>query len=533
MTPTPFLRPAPGVRLAAAVAVGFILLASSFILSANAQSGFVKLPLSINTPDQSELLPVISADGKTLYFTRTRIGMDSTVVFDIWRSHITNDSVFSKPEFVGGNLASSYGIAVTSISPDNNTLYLIGKMESDAPPDERLFVSHKLLGGWSIPEPIKIPNLHPRGIYTDYGFGPDQRTLVMALNRDSSLGDRDLYVSFFNNGKGVWSTPLWLGPEINSRYAEMTPYLASDNKTLYFSSDRPGGIGAVDVYRSIRLDDTWQHWSKPENLGPRVNRPGRTTFYTEDAEGKYGYVSWRLTESDQSDIYRVKVSREQAVALVRGVVHDPDGKPLAAEIHYERLDSQAGSTAPREAGNGSGTGSIVGDARSDPVTGEFEITLPAGARYALRAERDGYFPTSDNIDLTGLKSYEEIHRDLKLNRIQNGAAITLHNVFFETDKADLLPASFEELDRVKQLLTDHPEFKLQIAGFTDSTGTEAHNQLLSKDRAESVVNYLTQHGVAATRLSAIGYGSQKPVATNTTEEGRAKNRRVEFILVSK
>ncbi|HET6400370.1 MAG TPA: OmpA family protein [Candidatus Kapabacteria bacterium] len=521
------------LRLCAALAASFLLHASCFLLSAEAQSNFVKLPLSINTPDQSELLPVISADGKTLYFTRTRIGMDSTVVFDIWLSHITNDSVdpsrprdgrsiFSKPEFVGNNLASSYGIAVTSISPDNNTLYLIGKLESDAPPDERLFVSHKLLGGWSIPEPIKIPNLHPRGIYTDYSFGPDQRTLVMALNRDSSLGDRDLYVSFY---QGSWSTPLWLGPDINSRYAEMTPYLSSDNKTLYFSSDRPGGIGAVDVYRSIRLDDSWQHWSKPENLGVGVNRLGRTTFYTEDAEGKYGYVSWRLTESDQSDIYRVKVSREQAVALVRGIVRDAAGKPLAAEIHYERLAASTEDTSANESGSGSG--------RSDPVTGEYEITLPAGARYALRAERDGYFPTSDNIDLTGLKSYEEIHRDLKLNKIQSGAAITLHNVFFETDKAELLPASFEELDRVKQLLTDHPEFKLQIAGFTDSTGTEAHNDLLSKDRAKSVVNYLTEHGIDATRLSAIGYGSQKPVATNTTEEGRAKNRRVEFILVSK
>src|SRR5665213_3032612 len=197
-----------------------------------------KLPFSINTPDLSELLPVISADGKTLYFTRTRTGMDSTIVFDIWRSRITKDSVFSKPEFVGGNLASSYGIAVTSISPDNNTLYLIGKMESDAPPDERLFVSHKLLDGWSIPEPIKIPNLHPSGIYTDYTFGPDQHTLVMALDRDSSLGDRDLFVSFFQNprlskagaGGGSWSTPLWLGADINSSYAEMTPYPVSDNK---------------------------------------------------------------------------------------------------------------------------------------------------------------------------------------------------------------------------------------------------------------------------------------------------------------
>ncbi len=246
---------------------------------ASAQTNFQKLPLSINTPNQSELLPVISADGKTLYFTRTRSGIDSSTVFDIWLSHVTNDSVFSPPEFVGGNLASSYGIAVSSISPDNNTLYLIGKTKSDSPPDERLYVAHKTSYGWSIPEAIKIQNLHPHGLYTDYSFGPDQRTLLMAIDRDSSLGDRDLYVSFFRRFTRSWKTPLWLGADINSRFAEMTPNLASDNKTIYFSSDRPGGIGDVDVYRSRRLDDTWQHWSMPENLGSNVNRAGRTSYY--------------------------------------------------------------------------------------------------------------------------------------------------------------------------------------------------------------------------------------------------------------
>ncbi len=504
-----------------------------FAYTTQAQNDFVKLPLSINVPDQSELLPVISADGKTLYFTRTRMGIDSTPVFDIWLSHITRDStgaqVFANPEFIGGNLASAYGVAVTSVAPDNNTLYIIGKFQSDAPPDERLFVTHKIVGGWSIPEPLKIENLRAHGVYTDYSFGPDQRTLILAVDRDSSMGDRDLYVSFFQEpsragsgqGEGTWSTPRWLGPQINSQYTEMTPYLASDNKTLYFSSNRPGGIGEVDVYRSVRLDDSWQHWSKPEDLGPSVNRSGRTTFYTEDAEGKYGYISWRPNEEMPSAIYRVKVSREQAVALVHGVVRDANGHPLGAEIRYEELASSPEDTTAKGVGMG----------RSDPTTGEYQITLPAGARYAIRAKRDGYFPTSDNIDLTDLNSYEEIQRDLKLNRIETGAAITLHNVFFETDKADLLPTSHAELDRVQQLLSDHPEFKLQIAGFTDSTGSEAHNQALSKARAQAVVAYLIQQGVAPERLAAIGYGSQKPVATNTTETGRAQNRRVEFILV--
>jgi outer membrane protein OmpA-like peptidoglycan-associated protein len=491
------------------------LLACAFSNS-HAQMRFEKLPLSISTPDRSEVLPVISSDGKTLYFSRVRIGLDSAPVFDIWMSHITGDTSFSEAEFLGGNLASSFGIAVTSVSPDNNTLYLIGNPKGDSPPEERLHITHRAAEGWSIPEAIHIPNLRVRGIFTDYSFGPDQKTLLMALDRDSSLGDRDLYVSFYDESKKSWSEPRWLGPTINSRFAEITPFLASDNKTLFFSSDRPGGIGEVDVYRSVRLDDTWRRWSVPENLGPSVNRAGRTSYYTEDAEGKYAYLTWKPAGGGQSDIYRVRVAHARAVALLHGVVTDATGKPISARIRYERLTD----------------GKELGSARSNPTTGEYQLSLPAGEDYALHAEKNGYFPTSEHLDLRQLKAFEAIERNLKLSKIEAGAAIVLKNVFFETDKAALLPASFPELDRVKDLLTSQPTYKLQIAGHTDSTGSEAHNVELSKARAEAVQSYLLAKGIAPERLTAVSMGSTTPIATNTTEEGRAENRRVEFVLIA-
>ncbi|MDP4199236.1 MAG: OmpA family protein [Bacteroidota bacterium] len=493
------------------LALAFFLLATS---AAQAQSAIEKLPLSINAPGQSQLLPVISADGRTLYFTRTRMGLDSEVVFDVWMSHVLGDTGFSDAEFLGGNLASSYGIAVTSIAPDNNSLYLIGKLKSDSPPDERVYVSHRTSSGWSIPEAIHIPGLHARGIYTDYSFGPDQKTLVMSVDRDSTLGDRDLYVSFYNETAHTWSMPLWLGADINSHSAEMTPYLASDNKTLYFSSDRFGGNGDVDVYRSFRLDDSWQHWSRPEELGTGINRNGRTTFYTEDAEGKFAYFSWRASTSDPAYLYRARVSHGRAVALVHGIVSDAHGKPLFARVRYERLSD----------------GKELGSARSDPSSGAFQLSLPAGEDYALRAEKDGYFPTSEHIDLRTLNVFESLDRDLKLSKIEAGTAIALRNVFFETDKAMLLPASFPELGRVKELLQAHPEYKLEIAGHTDSLGSEQHNQQLGKSRAEAVREYLVQQGIEGSRLTAKSYGSSKPVATNATDEGRAMNRRVEFVI---
>ncbi len=483
----------------------------------HSQTRFEKLPYYINTPDQSELLPAISSDGKTLYFTRTRIGLDSGMVFDIWKTEITGDTIFGAADFVGGELASTNGIAVTSVAPDNNTLYLVGKMKSDSPPEERLYITHRTKTGWSMPEALHIKNLNVRGIYTDYSFGPDQKTLLMALDRDSTLGNRDLYVSFYEEATRGWSEPRWLGPAVNSRYAEMTPFLASDNKTLYFSSDRPGGIGEVDVYRTTRIDDSWQHWTAPVNAGESVNRAGRTSYYTEDARGKYAYVTWKADANAQSDIYRVRVAQVRAVALVHGVVTDAKSKPISARIRYERLSD----------------GKSLGSARSDPTTGAYQINLPAGEEYAIHAEKDGFFPTSEHLDLKELKAFESIEKNLTLSKIETGAAVVLRNVFFETDKAVLLPASFPELDRVASLLKDQPNYTLSIAGHTDSTGSEPHNIELGKARATAVRTYIISRGVSPDRLTANSFGSSKPVATNATEEGRAENRRVEFVVEGK
>ena len=479
-----------------------------------AQKHFTMLPYSIDTPDNSELLPVISSDGKTLYFTRTRFGIDSTEVFDIWKTDVTNDTIYSEPEFIGGNLASRAGIAVTAVSPDNNTLYLVGKLRDDAPPADRLLMTHRTATGWSIPEALHIRNLNNQGVFTDYSFGSDGKTLLMAVQRDSSIGDRDLYVSFFDGTS--WSSPRWLGSTVNSPFTEMTPFLASDNKTLYFSSNRPGGIGVTDVYRTIRLDDSWQNWSKPENLGPTVNRPGRTTYYTEDARGTYAYLCWKARLEDQSDIYRIKVSHSRAVALLHGIVSDSKGKPILARIYYERLSD----------------GKELGAARSDPTTGAYQVTLPSGEEYAVHADRDGYFPTSEHFDLTTLKEFTSIEKNLTLSKVEAGAVVRLQNVFFETGKATLLPTSFVELDRVVQLLVEHPSYRLEIQGHTDSVGSPQANLLLSRERAESVSTYLISKGITQNQLEVKAFGQTQPITTNATEEGRAQNRRVQFVILA-
>lgn len=498
----------------------FLLLFISLFVSSEsvAQRNFVKLPSQVNLDNQSELAPVVSADGKTLYFTRARMGADAETVFDIWRTTISQDTTYSKAEIVGGNLSSRFGIAVTSVSPDNNVLYLMGKLYEATPPDERLYRSSLTKTGWEFPQPVKITSLKPRGTFTDYSFGPDQRTLVMSIERDSSMGGRDLYVSFYNEQENLWSEPTWLGTRVNSTYNELTPYLAPDSKTLYFSSERPNGIGECDVYRVVRKDDSWQNWTFPENLGPSVNRPGRTMYYTEDARGEYAYFVWRQNESSYTDIYRAKLEKKKTITtvIVEGKVVDEKGNPLEASIRYSKSSNDR----------------LFGTARSNPTTGVFTLTLPYGDAYSITADRVGYTPQTKDLSLTTDIGFTA-SLNLILQALKVGATARLNNIFFETDKSVLYSSSFAELDRLYQLMIDDPKLVIAIEGHTDDQGSLEHNTILSEARANAVREYLAGKGIVKERVKTQGFGPSKPQASNDTEEGRAMNRRVEIKILEK
>jgi outer membrane protein OmpA-like peptidoglycan-associated protein len=475
-----------------------------------------KLPPQVNLDGQSELAPIVSADGKTLYFTRGRQGADAETVFDIWRTQITNDSQFTKAEIIGGNLSSRFGIAVTSVSPDNNMLYLMGKLYEATPPDERIYKSVQTRDGWDLPTPVKIRALKPRGTFTDYSFGPDQRTLVMSMERDSSMGGRDLYISFYNEQEDIWSEPLWLGSRVNSAYNEITPFLSPDTKTLYFSSERPNGIGECDVYRVIRKDDSWQNWTFPENLGPSINRPGRTMYYTEDAKGEHAYFVWRKDQGSYTDIYRAKIQQKKAIptVIVEGKVIDEKGRPIEAAIRYRSTES-----------------SLLGTARSNPATGAFLITLPAMQKYVIDADRVGYTPGQTELSLDGTSTSASV--TLTLTSLKVGSAARLNNIFFETDRSVLYSSSFAELDRLCQLMQEDPKLMISVEGHTDDVGSQDHNSALSLARAKAVKDYLVTKGIGAERIKTEGFGSSRPQVANADDASRAMNRRVEFKILAK
>jgi outer membrane protein OmpA-like peptidoglycan-associated protein len=339
----------------------------------------------------------------------------------------------------------------------------------------------------------------------------------MSVQREDTYGDRDLYVSFLKDN-GNWTEPKNLGKILNTAGTESSPFLAADDRTLYFSSNGFSGYGASDIYVTRRLDDTWTNWSEPENLGPNINSEGDDLFFNIPLTGDAAYYSRGANDADV-DIYQLELPvfyKPSPVVVVKGKVYNAKtNEPLGGtRIFYERLSD----------------GVEVGIARSES-SGDYQIILPYGERYGYLAERDGFVAISANINLSEEQEYKEITQDLYLVPIEAGVDITLNNIFFDFDKATLRPESYPELNRLLELLNDNATMRIRIEGHTDNVGSDAYNQGLSQRRANAVGRFLTVNGIASDRLQIVGMGETEPVATNETDEGRQKNRRVQFEIL--
>ncbi|MDP4288707.1 MAG: OmpA family protein [Bacteroidota bacterium] len=486
----------------------------------------------INSPFD-EVLPVISPDGKTLFVDRKNHPQNFRLSPGLIRSNDTNnDNIWFSSADARGNwqplqnigplLNNGFGSFVASVTPDGNTLLIGGSFRSKGgrPGSEHfgLWLTHRTKTGWEYPEEVIVRDFYTNARFVEFSLSNDGRSIVLSLDRADSRGHKDLYVSFLQ-GDGTWSAPKNLGSMVNSPADEATPFIAADGKTLYFASDGFAGYGGMDMFITRRLDDTWQHWTEPQNLGPQLNTPGWDAYYTVPASGEYAYFVSTENSYGAGDIFRVKLPealKPQAVVLISGKVLDAKtGKPVSAAIKYEDLSA----------------GQEIGGASTNPSTGIYKITLPAGKNYGYRAIAPGYIAVSENLDLREAHDYQELERDLTLVPIQKGEIVRINNIFFETGKAELRPESYPELDRLVQLLKDRPEMEIAIGGHTDTVGTPVANQQLSEARATSVEAYLIRKGIAARRLRAKGYGETQPIATNATDEGRRQNRRVEFTIV--
>lgn len=498
------------------------LLASGIVIEA--------LDKNVNS-DYNELNPLLSPDGKTLYFSRKNHPGNTggtADMEDIWYSELDSSGHWMLARNLGpqfNNEEPNFVSAIQSVTPDGKTAIMLlgnkylpnGKMLAG------VSISSNVGGQWSDPIALNITNDYNYNDKANYFLTNNRKTLVMSVERDDSYGDRDLYVSFMQDDS-IWTEPLSLGHVVNSAHEESAPFLAADNKTLYFSSKGFSGYGGSDIYVSRRLDDSWTNWSDPENLGPEINSPLEDLYFNIPANSEYAYYSRGVTETN-TDIFRVKLpivrSPDPWVTVKGKIIDATTGKAMAAKIVYERLPD----------------GEEVGIAQTNPETGEYEIRLPAGHHFGVRAEAQGKISENQNLDLTSVTADQVIdHKDfnmetIKVAEVQENTTIVLNNVFFDFDKAVLKPESFPELNRIINLMKERDALQIEIAGHTDSTGDEAYNLSLSERRAKAVIDYLSDNGIAKDRLNAVFFGETKPVAANDSIEGRKKNRRVEFRIL--
>jgi OOP family OmpA-OmpF porin len=225
------------------------------------------------------------------------------------------------------------------------------------------------------------------------------------------------------------------------------------------------------------------------------------------------------------DIFRAKLplfDSPQPYVIVKGKLIDAKtGQPISSRIIYERLSD----------------GKEMGIAQSDPRTGEYEIRLPGGEQYGVRAEAEGHISENQNLDLTQFKADGVVsNKDMDLDpiavaRVEPKATITLNNIFFDFAKAELKSTSFPELNRIVDLMKQQATIDVEITGHADATGPAEYNMTLSKFRADKVAGYLINKGIAKERITVSYLGETKPAVSNDTPENRGKNRRVEFTIL--
>ena len=491
----------------------------------------VALGQAVNT-EYNELRPLISPDAHTLYFSRRNHPDNIGGVSDdddIWYSE--RDSVagtWKEAKNIGKPLNNRGPNFISSISVDDDgTLVLLGNAYySKNKMTMGVSKSYlKLDSTWAQPENLKIKNDYNYSEKANYYLGADKKTMIMAVERKDSYGDRDLYVSF-QQPSGTWSAPLNMGNVINTADEEGSPFLASDGVTMFFSSKGFSGFGGFDIYLTRRLDDTWTNWSEPENLGSSFNSREDDIFFNFTENDEYAYFT-RGTEGN-TDIFKVKLpyyhrpnnlavmpafQGPEIIIRVRGTVFDSKTKkPIDASMEFVQVSEKA--TRELSASDSSG----------------YRITLPEHFKYGILCRSEGYYNGSDSVSLVGITESTEIVRDIYLDPVVKNAAIILDNVYFKFDSDLLKTESFPELDKVVEMLLDNPDINMTVNGHTCSLGSEAYNQKLSEKRASAIVSYLKRHGVEEKRLDYNGYGESIPIASNDNEKGREINRRVEFKL---
>ncbi len=470
------------------------------------------LPPPINQFKQ-QYFPVLTADQRTLFF----IKRDHTE--QIYTSTRQPDGSWTVPQPIDEEITSEYNEGTCTISADGRTLVFTSCMRQDGLGSCDLYITYKHGDKWSRPVNMGRP-VNSAAWDSQPALSADARTLYFVSNRGGGVGQRDIWVTYFNDSTG-WSSPQNLGPAINTPGDDISPFIHVNGKTLYFSSNDRIGYGSYDIYYANK-DSTGQ-WGEVHNFGYPVNTHEDELAMFITADGRYGYYSHENYEDGEliSKIYRIDIPEEIALpyrsGFVSGRVYDSlSGKPLAARLELVNLSADE----------------KVSVVTSDSVTGNYLLVLTEGADYALYVRARGYLFRSYYFSFEKTAAQlQGIRIDVPMSKAVAGKRTVLNNVFFAFDSYALTDKSKKALQKVIDFLLDNPALRVEIAGHTDNVGDESYNKKLSEQRARAVFDFFVANGISADRMRYQGYGSSRPVADNGTEVGRARNRRIELLIL--
>ena len=375
-------------------------------------------------------------------------------------------------------------------------------------------------------------------------FSHDSNYVYFVSDRPGGKGGKDIWYTRRDPILG-WTRPKNLGDVINTPYDEEGVFLTQNDSVLYFSSKGHNSMGGYDIFRSYRLPDG--RWSEPENLGYGINTPGDDVFIFVNKDGRTGYFTSNTQDSSYGgyDIFEfffytpkpllTEDSKDQLIAFLARPVNEITLEP-PVPIKMMRLTvvkgvvTEYGTNKPLDATIeivDNSTQKVIQKIKTNATTGEYMVMLPSGKDYGMSVNAPGHMFYSENFNIPATQGYQEIVKNVQLMPMDPGSKVVLRNVFFDFNSATLKPESYPELNRLAKILKQYPGIVVEISGHTDNIGSFQYNMKLSKRRAEAVVQYLIAQGVPPESLVAKGYGPTKPIAPNTTEEGRALNRRVE------
>jgi outer membrane protein OmpA-like peptidoglycan-associated protein/tetratricopeptide (TPR) repeat protein len=502
--------------------------------------------MEILNTNYDDISPAISTDGAEMIMSSNRSNGHTANEFgefdyDVYSSSLGSGGWSAPVKLNGG---------VNTVSDDvSDCLYFDGtKMlihRNDGTQSD-IYETRLLGANWTDPTKLNanISNERMNERYACYNEDGYRLYFNRATDRETSTSGYDVVFSAVQSIMiGDFKTAAPVLP-LNSRFNEGPIYISVDGETMYIASEGHESLGGYDIFISKKEQGVW---TTPVNMGYPINTPYDDFFFASTANGKFAYISSNRDGGKGGyDIYRVtfwgpekKPVTETEDYLLASVAQPVKDHAIESSVDVKKksltvfkgVTIDAISRKPVEAEieiTDNATGKIIETFKTNSATGKFIITLASGKNYGIAVKATGYLFHSENFDIPAGSDDNLVNKTIELKNIAVGSKIALRNIFFDYSKSTLRTESNAELERLVKLMKDVPNLKIEISGHTDNTGSATFNETLSQQRAEAVVTYLTSKGIAANRMIAKGYGSSKPVAANSSEDGRQQNRRTEF-----